>query len=114
MAKKTDGRKVMSKSKFCNILAEASGLPRKHVALMYDELILLLKQELGEKGPGEFELPGIVKFYRVQRPGKAAGVRANPFKPGEVMRVKATPPKKFVRAKVLKVLRRIYPPAPQV
>ncbi len=63
----------------------------------------VVKRELGKEGPGLFASPNLVKLKRVTK----AGRKPNPFKPGEMMDVKAKPASVKVKAVTLKGLKEI-------
>jgi nucleoid DNA-binding protein len=96
--------KTMSKSAVFNELAKSTGLERKQVADVFDALTKLIKHELSKKGPGVFAVPGLLKLTLKRKPATKAGKRPNPFKPGEMMEVKAKPARNTVRARPLKTL----------
>ena len=50
-------------------------------------------------------LPGLLKLKLRKRPAVKAGTRPNPFKPGEMMAVKARPASNVVKALPLKSLK---------
>jgi nucleoid DNA-binding protein len=97
--------KPQSKSQTFADLAEATGLSRKQVSEVFDALGELIKRELGKKGPGVFTVPGLLKLKKVTKPATPATTRPNPFKPGEMMTVKAKPATAKVRAQPLKSLK---------
>lgn len=96
--------KAMTKSAVYNELAQSANLSRKQVAEVFDALTKLVKRELGKKGPGVFAIPGLVKLTLKRKPATKAGKRPNPFKPGEMMDVKAKPARNTVRPRALKTL----------
>ncbi len=96
--------KSMSKSAVYQYLAEQTDLSKKDVAKVFDALNGLLKRELGKKGPGVFTLPGLLKMRTQRKPATKAGKRPSPFKPGEMMEVKAKPARTVVRARPVKAL----------
>jgi nucleoid DNA-binding protein len=97
--------KPQSKSQTYSDLAESTGLSRKQVSEVFDALATLVQRELGKKGPGVFTVPGLLKLKRVVKPATKATTRPNPFKPGEMMEVKAKPATAKVRAVPLKSLK---------
>jgi hypothetical protein len=106
MAKKTAGpARPPSKSAVYKELAARAGLEAGQVAAVFEALGGLIKRELGKKGPGLFVLPNLVKLKRVKKPATKAGKRPNPFKPGEMMDVKARPASVKVKAVTLKGLK---------
>jgi len=105
MADKTATAKPKNKSQTYMELAEATGLSRKQVQQFFEALSNVIQKELGKKGPGVFVLPGLLKMKRVVKPATKATVRPNPFKPGEMMEVKAKPATTRVKAQALKNLK---------
>ena len=49
-------------------IVRRTGLSRKQVATVFDEISNYIKQEIGKKGPGIFTLPGLLKVKRVEKP----------------------------------------------
>ncbi len=104
MAKAT-AAKSMNKSTLLNEIAEASGLTRKQVTSVFDSLTNILKGEVGKKKDGVLNVMRLVKVYKVQKPAQPAGKRPNPFKPGEMMEVKAKPARNVIKVRPLKDLK---------
>jgi nucleoid DNA-binding protein len=102
---KKTAAKPQNKSQTYADLAEATGLNRKQVAQFFDELTKLIERELGKKGPGVFTVPGLLKLKRITKPATKATMKPNPFKPGEMMEVKAKPARNVVKAQPLKSLK---------
>ena len=96
--------KSLTKSAVYQKLAEETNLTRKQVAEVFDALAKLIRDQLGKKGPRSFTIPGLLKLTLKQRPATKAGTRPNPFKPGEMMEVKAKPARNTVRARPLTTL----------
>jgi len=105
MAKKS-ANKPRSKSEVYTALAETSGLSRKQVASVFNEMAGLIKKDLN-KGPGIFAVPGLMKITVVKKPATKAKTVPNPFKPGEMMTVKAKPARKLVKIRPLKGLKEL-------
>ncbi|WP_339746815.1 HU family DNA-binding protein [uncultured Rubinisphaera sp.] len=97
--------KPMSKTEILNSLAESTGLSRKEVSSVLDGMNDLIEQSLGKKGPGVFNMPGLFKIQVTRKPATKATTRANPFKPGEMMEVKAKPARNVVKVRPLKGLK---------
>ena len=89
--KKNDAAKPKSKSQTYADLAEKTGLSPQAGAEFFDALGDLIQKELGKKGPGVFTIPGLLKLKRIIKPATKATKKPNPFKPGEMMEVKAKP-----------------------
>jgi nucleoid DNA-binding protein len=96
--------KPVSKTVMFQSLAETTGLSRKQVAALFDELTKLIKRDVGKKGPGVFALPGLLKIKRVTRPATKARQGRNPAT-GEPMMIKAKPARTVVKAQPLKSLK---------
>jgi hypothetical protein len=97
--------KSRTKSETYQAIAAATGLSRKQVASVFDALIDLVGEEMGKKGPGVFTVPGLLKIKRIRKPATPAKTMPNPFKPGEMMTVKAKPARSVVKALALKNLK---------
>ena len=96
--------KPATKSATYQKLAEATGLTRKQVTGFFDELTNLIKQELGKKGPGVFNLPGLIKIKRVEKKATPARPGRNP-QTGEEIMIKAKPKRTVVKVLALKKLK---------
>ncbi len=103
---KTATNKPRTKSEVYAALAESSGLTRKQVATVFNEMAGLIKKDLN-KGPGIFAVPGLMKITVVKKPATKARTVPNPFKPGEMMTVKAKPARKLVKIRPLKGLKEL-------
>ena len=96
--------KPATKSATFQRIAEATSMSRKQVATFFDELGKLIKNELGKKGPGVFNVPGLLKIKRVEKPATKAREGRNPAT-GETIMIKAKPKRTVVRALPLKALK---------
>lgn len=105
MAKKKM-EKPLTKTELLTGIAEDTGLTKKEVAAVLVSLESSIKKSLGRTGCGKFVLPGLVKVEKVKVPARKArkGV-PNPFKPGELMDVKAKPASTKIKARPLKTLK---------
>lgn len=100
--------KALPKSEVYKKIAEKVDLAPKQVASIFEALEDLIKSELGKKnGASEFVIPNLVKLKLVKKPPTKAGKRPNPFKPGEMMDVKAKPASVKVKPVVLKSLKEL-------
>ena len=95
-----------SKSQMMSEIADNTGLSRKQVGLVMDELGDLIERHIKKRGCGEFTLPGLLKIVTKKKPASKArkGV-PNPFKPGELMDVPAKPASIQVKVRPLKKLK---------
>jgi nucleoid DNA-binding protein len=105
MAQAAQGKKGLTKSQLLAELAEGTGLTKQQVAAVLDQLPGIVQREIGKKGPGMFTLPGLLKIITVHKPATKKGQKPNPFKPGEMMEVKAKPARRVVKVRPLKGLK---------
>ena len=107
MAMKTKAAKgkARTKSETYQTISSATGLTRKQVAAVFDELTKLIHADVGNKGPGVFTLPGLLKIKRISKPATQTRTIPNPFKPGEMMTVQGKPARNVVKALALKNLK---------
>ena len=102
--KATAIRQRYSKTEIVNELATNSGLNRKQVTTVLDELATLVSRHVKKRSVGEFVLAGLVKITTVKRPAKKARNAINPFT-GELTRFKAKPASVAVKVHALKGLK---------
>jgi nucleoid DNA-binding protein len=96
--------KARSKSEVYTDIASSSGLSRKQVASVFDGLASVMKKDLG-RGPGVFTVPGLMKVSVIRKPATKARTAPNPFRPGEMMEIKAKPARKVVKVRPLRALK---------
>ena len=104
MAKKAATIKAATKGEIYTKLATSTGLSKKQVSTVFDELTKMIGNELGKKGPGLFQVPGLLKLKVVRKPATKAGQRLNPFTK-QMMNVPAKPARNVVKALPLKSLK---------
>ena len=96
--------KPMTKSELLINIAADCDLTKQQVAAMLDSLTANIKKSLA--GCGSFALPGLVKIEKKQVPARPARMGVpNPFKPGELMDIKAKPAYTKVKVRALKALK---------
>ena len=95
-----------SKTQIIAEIADNTGLTRKEVGAVFDELSGLVERHVKKRGCGEFTLPGLLKIVTKKKPAQKArkGV-PNPFRPGELMDVPAKPASTQVKVRPLKKLK---------
>lgn len=96
--------RAMTKANVYATLAERTELTRKEIASVFDALSELIQEELGKKGPGQFQIPGLLKLHVTRRPATKAKPGINPFTK-EPMMIKAKPARNVVKARPLKALK---------
>ena len=103
---KAPAKKAPGKSQVVAAVAEASGVSKKEVAAVIAALTAEIKKSLSARGPGLFAIPGLVKIEKKKVPARPArkGV-PNPFKPGELMDVKAKPAAIKIKVRAQKALK---------
>ena len=97
--------KPRSKGETLKAIAEKTKLPRKQVAAVFEELGSIMKKDLGKKGTGTFVVHGMMKIVVVNKPATKAYEKPNPFKPGEMMTVKAKPASRKIKIRPMKALK---------
>jgi hypothetical protein len=97
--------KPMSKSEIFSAIADSSGLSRKDVAKVFEELSGLIAKSVGKKGPGVFAVPGLMKITVINKKATPATTRPDPFHPGQMMTVKAKPARRVIKIRPLKSLK---------
>jgi len=99
-------KKAPTKTEILTNVANATDLTKKQVAAVLDALAAEIKKSMGSRGPGVFAIPGLVKIEKKKVPARPAkkGV-PNPFRPGELMDVKARPAYNKIRVRPLKNLK---------
>ncbi len=96
--------KPPTKSEIIGSIADKTGLTRKDVSAVFDNLNAIIKRNVGRRGPGEFTVPGLLKIRVVKKPATKARKGVNPFT-GEEMIFKAKPARKAVKLTALKGLK---------
>lgn len=99
----TAAGKIRTKGEVYTTIAEASGLPRKQVANVFDILGSMIAADIKSK-PGVFAVPGLMKITCVVKPATKEREGVNPFT-GEKMVFKAKPARKAIKVRPLKGLK---------
>ena len=94
--------KPATKAEIYGQISDKSGLTKKQVAAVFDAFCEFSKKELGKKGAGVVLLPGMAKIKATRLPATKASTKPNPFKPGEMMTVKAKPARTRIKIVPLK------------
>ena len=100
--KKAD--KPMSKSEVVSGIAEETGLTKKQVSSVFEAMPGQVKKSLGNRGPGAYTVPGLMKLVVVRKPAVKAHKGINPFT-GEETMFKAKPARNVVKIRALKNLK---------
>lgn len=94
--------KPPTKSEIVSQIADKTGLTKKDVGAVFEQLNTVIKRSL--KGPGEFTMPGLMKIRVVRKPATKSRKGINPFTGEEIM-IKAKPARKAVKVSALKNLK---------
>lgn len=109
--KKTAAKKTIraikdpyTKSTLYSELSERTGLTRKEVASVFDNLGDIVEGHVKRNGAGTFTMPGMLKVKVVKKPATKARKGINPFT-GEPTVFKAKPARNVVKVLPLKALK---------
>ncbi|MBU0641591.1 MAG: HU family DNA-binding protein [Planctomycetes bacterium] len=102
--KAANSKKPRTKSEVYAELAEGNALTRKQVSGVFSTLTDLIKRDLAGRGPGTFNVPGLMKIKVVKKKATKARKGINPFTGEEIM-IKAKPARKVVKVQALKGLK---------
>jgi len=99
-------KEAMTKTQILSEIAENTGLSKKDVAAVFDQLSDVIERHIKKRGPGQFTLPGLLKIKTVKKPARKPrkGV-PNPFRPGELMDIPAKPASIKIKVLPLKKLK---------
>ena len=103
MAKKAEV-KPMTKSEIVSGIADATGLTKKDVNSVFDEMAAQIKKSLGRRGSGSYTIPGLMKLIVQRKPATKARKGINPFTKEETV-FKAKPARNVVKIRPLKNLK---------
>lgn len=94
----------LTKAQIIAALAESSGLDKKSVSALFDALTELVKKQLGEGGPGEIVIPGLVKLKAKSTPATQDREGMHPITK-KAMTIKGKPASRKVRSTPIKALK---------
>ena len=97
-------RDKMTKSQIVTNLAESTGLSKKQVGSVFEELEELIERSIKKRSAGEFTVPGLMKITTVKKPARKARKGINPFT-GEETVFKAKPASIAVKVRPLQQLK---------
>ena len=99
--KVTAVRKPMTKSGIMAEISGKTGLTKKQVSSVFDEMTVLIERHIKKGGAGQFSLPGLMKVEVKRKPATKARKGINPFT-GEETVFKAKPARNVVKIRPLK------------
>ena len=94
-------RKPMTKSGMMAEISDKTGLTKKQVSSVLDEMTILIERHIKKGGAGQFSLPGLMKVEVKRKPATKARKGINPFT-GEETVFKAKPARNVVKIRPLK------------
>lgn len=105
MAKKSASiSSPLNKSQILADIANNTGLAKRDVGKVVEELAGVIERHIGKKGPGSFTLPGLFKIKTLRKPATKARKGINPFTKEEVV-FKAKPARTVIKIRPLKKLK---------
>ena len=93
-----------TKAQLLTAIADNTGLTKKDVGAVMEELGVIVGRHLKKRGAGQFTLPGMLKIKTVRKPATRARKGINPFT-GEETVFKAKPARTMVKVQPLKNLK---------
>ncbi|MDR3183407.1 MAG: HU family DNA-binding protein [Planctomycetaceae bacterium] len=105
MAKSADAKKPLTKTEIVTGIAEKTGVTKKDVIAVIDNLSELIKTSIGKKGAGEFTLPGVLKVYKQHVKARPAKKDVKNPLTGQISDQPAKPAHDRVKVKALKSLK---------
>lgn len=104
--KKTKGlvKEKFTKGQILADIADSTGLTKKQVGAVIDELGVLIERHIKKNSAGEFVLPGLLKIATIRKPATKERKGINPFT-GEEAVFKARPARTVVKVRPLKKLK---------
>ena len=102
---KTTETKPRTKTQIMSGIADDTGLTRKEVASVFESMACMIKKDLGNRGPGTFTVPGLMKVKK--KIVKRRPARKNVWLPlmQEFRDIPAKPARKAVKVTPLKALK---------
>jgi len=94
----------MTKSAMMDEIAGNTGLTKKQVSSVFDELSILIESHIKKGAVGQFALPGLMKIEVKRKPATKARKGINPFT-GEETIFKAKPARNVVKVRPLKKMK---------
>jgi nucleoid DNA-binding protein len=105
MAKKSAAiSSPLNKSQILADISTTTGIAKRDVGKVVEELAGVIERHIGKKGPGQFTLPGLFKIKTIRKPATKARKGINPFTKEEVT-FKAKPARTVIKIRPLKKLK---------
>ena len=94
----------MTKTQIVGTIAENTGMTKKQVSDVMQQMDALVEGSIKKRGAGEFTIPGMMKITTVRKPAVKARKGINPFT-GEETMFKAKPASTAVKIRPLKKMK---------
>ena len=94
-------KKPMTKAAITSEISENTGLTKKQVTSVFEELGVLIERHIMKRSPGKFTMPGLLKIEVKRKPATKARKGINPFTGQETI-FKAKPARNVVKVRPLK------------
>jgi nucleoid DNA-binding protein len=104
MAKKSSISSPLNKSQILADISTTTGIAKRDVGKVVEELASVIERHIGKKGPGQFTLPGLFKIKTIRKPATKARKGINPFTKEEVT-FKAKPARIVIKIRPLKKMK---------
>jgi nucleoid DNA-binding protein len=105
MAKKPSAiSSPLNKSQILADISTTTGIAKRDVGKVVEELASVIERHIGKKGPGQFTLPGLFKIKTIRKPATKARKGINPFTKEEVT-FKAKPARTVIKIRPLKKMK---------
>jgi nucleoid DNA-binding protein len=104
MAKKSSISSPLNKSQILADISTTTGIAKRDVSKVVEELASVIERHIGKKGPGQFTLPGLFKIKTIRKPATKARKGINPFTKEEVT-FKAKPARTVIKIRPLKKMK---------
>ena len=99
-------KEAMTKTQLLNALSESTALQKKDVAVVLDELGVLIERHIKKSAVGTFTLPGLLKIKALRKPATKARKMISPFT-GQEITVAAKPASRAIKVQPLSGLKRM-------
>ena len=96
--------KPLTKTETLNVLAERTGMNRKQVASLLDELGRLIAEQLSQQGPGSLNVPGLMRIKVLRKPAQPERTGIHPITKQQTV-FRAKPARNVVKITPLKGLK---------
>ena len=97
-------RESYTKAQLLSALVENTGVAKKDVLAVVDELNSIIERHVKKRAAGQFTMPGLMKIRTSRKPATKARKGRNPFTGEEIM-IKAKPARTVVKITALKGLK---------